>query len=165
MTDVKVVDGNNRQCDLLAVNLVTQEQFHVESSVTHDLSWLRSDADLREIFDKKCLGVPPMREGENTDHAKGKTYFENILDTYRREGLDPLRVQRVFVTWGLSRKTEPILQDFLESYAAEHGIHVQVMLFRDRILPELTDHVSTSHYEDEVLRTLSLLKQRDLQVK
>ena len=53
MVDVKIIGGNNRQCDLLAFNLATQEQFHVESSVTHDLNWLPSEDTLRETFDKK----------------------------------------------------------------------------------------------------------------
>lgn len=163
MTDVKIIGGNNRQCDLLAFNLATQEQFHVESSVTHDLNWLPSDDDLRETFDKKFRGMPPKREGERTDHAKGKTYFDNILRTYRSVGFDPTKVLRVFVTWGVREETT--LQSFLTSYEVEHGIHIQVCRFRDQILPELMDKISTSNYEDEVLRTLSLLRQRDLQVK
>jgi hypothetical protein len=163
MTDVKVIGGNNRQCDLLAFNLASQAQFHVESSVTHDPNWLPSNDALRGIFDKKFRGIAPKREGERTDHVKGKTYFDNILQTYRSVGFDPPKVQRVFVTWGLRQETT--LQSFLTSYAEEHGIQIQVYLFRDQILRELMDKISTSNYEDEVLRTLSLLRQRDLQMK
>lgn len=163
MTDVKIINGNNRQCDLLAFNLATQEQFHVESSVTHDLNWLPSDDTLCETFDKKFLGVPPKRQGERTDYTKGKTYFDNILQTYQSVGFDPLKVQRVFVTWGVKKETS--IQNLVANYSIEHGIQVQVYLFRDHILPELMDKISSSHYEDEILRTLSLLRQRNLQVK
>lgn len=163
VTDVKIIGGNNRQCDLLAVNLATQEQFHVESSVTHDRTWLPSEDALRAIFDKKFRGIPPKREGERTDHTKGKTYFDNLLQTYRSVGFDPPQVQRVFVAWEL--KKDIALQSFLARYAEEHGIQIQVWLFRDQVLAELMDRISTSNYEDEVLRTLSLLRQRSLQVK
>lgn len=163
MTDVKIIGGNNRQCDLLAFNVASQEQFHVESSVTHDLNWVPSDNDLREIFDRKFRGIPPKRESERTDHARGKTYFDNILQTYQSVGFDPPKVQRVFVTWGV--RNETTLDSLLESYAAEHDIQIQVYRFRDQILPALMDKVSTSNYEDEVLRTLSLLRQRENQMK
>lgn len=35
IADTKVINGNNRQIDLLAVNLKTNEQYQVEVSVTH----------------------------------------------------------------------------------------------------------------------------------
>lgn len=163
MSDVKIVGGNNRQCDLLAFNLATQEQFHVESSVTHDLNWLLSDSGLSEVFDKKFRGVAPKRDGGKTDYAKGKTYLDNIHKTYSNVGFDPAKVQRVFVTWSLREET--VIETLLTEYAVKYGINIQVYLFRDQILPELMSKISTSNYEDEVLRTLSLLRQRDLQMK
>ncbi len=163
MTDVKVIGGNNRQCDLLAFNLATQDQFHVESSVTHDLNFLPSDNDLQEVFDRKFRGLPAKRVGKGTDYSKGKTYSENILRTYQNVGIDPNKVQRVFVTWVI--KDDSALQNFLSNYALNHGIQVQVFAFRDQILPELMEKVSTSNYEDEVLRTLSLIRQRNTQSK
>lgn len=163
MTDVKIIGGNNRQCDLLAVNLEKQEQFHVESSVTHNLTWSPSIDKLRETFDRKFRGMPSKREGERTDHAKGKTYFKNILQTYRRVGFDPLKAQRVFVIW--APRPEIDIQSALASYAEEHRMPVQVWFFRDHILPGLMGKISTGNYEDEVLRTLSLLRQGNLQVK
>jgi hypothetical protein len=35
IADTKVINGNNSQIDLLAVNLKTNEQYQVEVSVTH----------------------------------------------------------------------------------------------------------------------------------
>jgi hypothetical protein len=163
MTDVKIVGGNNRQCDLLAFNLATQEQYHVESSVTHALNFLPSDNELQEVFDRKFRGLPAKREGIGTDYSKGKSYSENILNTYRRVGFDPAKIQRVFVTWVV--KDDSTLKNFLSNYARNHGIEVQVFAFRDQILPELMEKISTSNYDDEVLRTLSLIRQKDMQKK
>jgi hypothetical protein len=163
MADVKIQGGNNRQCDLLAYNLVSGEQYHVESSVTHQENWCPSMKELREIFDKKYLGIPPKLEGINTDYAKGKTYYEHITKTYKSIGFDLLRIKRVFVTWRVAN--EDNLGSLLTEYEQEHSIKVDVLSFRDKILPELMDKISTSNYDDEVLRTLSLLRQRALQTK
>jgi len=162
MTDVKIHAGNNRQCDLLAYTVTTQEQYHVESSVTHTTGWLSSILkQLHADFDRKFRGVPPQREGTNTDFAKGKTYFDNILQTYRAVGFDPEKIRRVFVTWTITdiEATNQLVRE----YHTQHKIKVEVVSFRDTIVPELLDKISTSNYEDEVLRTLSLLRQRELQ--
>ena len=163
MTDVKIQFGNNRQVDLLAYNLVAKEQYHVESSVTHCENWSPSTDDLREIFDKKFLGLPPDREGKNTDRAKGKTYFDKIKQTYQGVGFNLSKIYRVFVTWVIPDKAD--LDRFLKNYGKNHGIRVRVLSFRDDILPALLEKISTSNYEDEVLRTLSLLRQYEFQAK
>ncbi|MBF0504843.1 MAG: hypothetical protein HQL14_07045 [Candidatus Omnitrophica bacterium] len=163
MTDVKIQSGNNRQVDLLAYNLVTKAQYHVESSVTHCKEWSPSTNDLCEIFDKKFLGLPPKREGKNTDLAKGKTYIDKIKNTYQGAGFNLSKINRVFVTWAITDKAD--LDNFLISYNKKHGIRVSVLSFRDQVLPELLKKISTSNYEDEVLRTLSLLRQYELQIQ
>src|SRR2546421_409691 len=103
MTDVKIRGGNNRQCDLLAYNVATQEQYHIEVSVTHGMNWIPRTKELlierlRETFDKKFRGTPQKREGERTDFTKGKIYLEKILQTYRDMGFEPSKVKRIFVT-------------------------------------------------------------------
>lgn len=163
VTDVKIQAGNNRQCDLLAYNLITQEQYHVESSVTHSTRWIPSVERLREIFDRKFRGAPPKREGAKTDYTKGKSYFECIVQAYRNVGFEPEKVRRVFVTWVV--QDVDALKLLLDEYLSEHNIKVEVISLRDEILPELVEKVSTSNYEDEILRTFSLLRQRDLQTK
>lgn len=160
ISDLKIKSGNNRQADLLAFNLKTNEQYHIESSVTHCKNWWHSIEDLREVFDKKFRGMPTAREGKKTDSAKGKKYFESILQTYRSIGFKPSQIQRIFVVWAV---TDTGLKEFLSDYKKEYGIKVSVLSFRDQILPELRDAISTSNYDDEVLRTFSLLQQCDLQ--
>jgi hypothetical protein len=163
ISDLKVQGGNNRQLDLLAYSLKTQEQYHVESSVTHSKSWIPSLERLREIFDGKFRGVPPKREGEKTDHTKGKTYLEYIIRAYRNVGFEPAKVRRIFVTWVVP--DVDALNIFLDEYQHEHGVRIEVISLRDQILPELLKKVSTSNYEDELLRTFSLLQERERQTK
>lgn len=162
ITDLKIKSGNNRQADLLAYNLKTKEQYHIESSVTHCKNWSHSIEDLRDIFDKKFRGIPATREGKKTDYTKGKNYFNSIIQTYRHIGFSPSRIQRIFVTWAVTEESG--LRKFLLDYNKKHVIRVSIISFRDQILPELREAISTSNYDDEVLRTLSLLQQCDLQI-
>lgn len=59
---------------------------------------------------------------------------------------------------------EKLIRETLH-YQKKYRLSVVVLSFRDQILPELFKKISTSHYEDEVLRTLSLLRQYELQVQ
>jgi hypothetical protein len=161
MHDVKIPRGNNRQFDLLAVNLNDGSQFHVESSVTHDLGWCPHAAELKERFDQKFLGTPAKREGPNTDFAKRKSYRQQILDTYRLFGMNPDKLQRVWVLWAV--KDAANLNSFLDTYKKDNGIVIQVKSLRDEIIPELQKAVGTANYDDEILRALSLLKQKENQ--
>jgi hypothetical protein len=160
ITDVKVIRGVNRQFDLLAIDLKSGEQFHIESSVTH--SFTISADDLCAELERKFLGVPPKREGANTDHSRGKRYLNEINETYRSVGFEPEKIQRVFVTWqvkGIGR-----LRECLEAFARK-SFPVSVISFRDTILPELQKVIGTSNYDDEALRTLSLIRQMEIQTR
>lgn len=42
---------------------------------------------------------------------------------------------------------------------------MSIVSFRDTILPALRDAVGTTNYDDEVLRTLSFIKEQDSQTK
>jgi hypothetical protein len=163
MHDVKVPGGNNRQFDLLAVNLGDGSQYHIESSVTHMPRWCPDTEELREHFDRKFLGAPAKREGPNRDFAKGKTYKEPILEAYSQFGLSPAKMKRVWVLWTL--KDPENLTSFLATYEKDTGLSVQVQSLRDDIIPALQKAVATSNYDDEVLRTLSLLKQMEDQTR
>ena len=162
-SDVKVICGNSRQLDLLAINLVDGKQYHVESSVTHDLSFAFHTKHLKETFDKKFRGFPAERAGENTDFAKGRTYEKEIRDTYQSVGFSPETLQRVWCCWVVVDHAN--LDGFLNGYKQETGLSVQVISFRDEVLPKLQATVATSNYDDEVLRTLSLLQQQRAQTE
>ncbi len=96
MADVKVNGGNNRQFDLLAVNLKKADEYHIEVSVTHAETWCPNIKKLREIFDTKFRGIPPRRKGRNTDYAKSKNYLTQINKTYEIAGLHHEKIRRVY---------------------------------------------------------------------
>src|SRR5690606_24734049 len=147
--------------DLLAVNLPQHEHYHVECSVTHRLQWAPKPDDLRKVFEKKFLGLPEKRDGAKTDSARGKTYQQNILQTYQAYGLDPGKVQRVFVCWVLNPKSPA--DTFLHEFEEQHGMTVSVLSFRDTIIPELRDAVGTANYDDLILRTFGFFKEYENQ--
>jgi len=58
------------------------------------------------------------------------------------------------------------LDESLADYCDERSIAdnpIVVYSFRDKIIPALLDQVETSNYEDDALRTLSLLRQYEIQ--
>ena len=163
LDDVKVIDGVNRQLDLLAINLVTGDQYHIETSVTHRTAWAPDAKKLEAVFSHKFLGIPKEREGKKTDFARGVNYLEQIDATYRSVGIDPKKIQRVFVCWIM--KDEATWETALAEFKQKHGFGMSIVSFRDTILPALCDAVGTTNYDDEVLRTLSFIKEREIQTK
>lgn len=159
IADVKVINGNNRQCDLLAVNIKNNKYYHVESSVTHRKMWAPDVPTLQEIFDKKFRGIPPKKESPKSDWKKGITYFDNIKKTYSLLGIPPSKINRVFVCWFIKDKEKENVDIFLDKYKKKYGIRVEVLSLKDTILPKLVEAVGTSNYDDEILRTISFFKE------
>lgn len=163
ITDVKVVNGINRQCDLLAANIKEEKYYHVETSVTHRTMWAPKVEELKAIFDAKFIGIPKEKENSNSEWKKGVTYFENIKKTYRLFGLPPSKVTRVFVCWIMKDKDRESVPKLVDKYKKKYGIRVEVMSFKETILPRLKDAVGTSNYDDEILRTISFFKELEKQ--
>ncbi|TWT47382.1 hypothetical protein [Botrimarina hoheduenensis] len=159
MTDVKVAAGNNRQLDLVALRFKTGESYHVETSVK--IAGFCPDlTKLETAFEHKFFGTPKKNEKPTGDHALGKDYRPAVNRAYKRLGLTPSKVQRVYVCWAVKGPNETELAAFCRSFSRRYHLGknpIQVWSFRDRILPELTAAVGTSNYDDDALRTLSLL--------
>lgn len=167
LVDRKVTRGNNRQLDILAIHLTKGEQFHIEVGVTHQENWCPTIDELGLQFEKKFFGVPPERKGRTggtTDFEKKKSYWPQIEATYKEVGFDPLKVQRVWVCWIVKGKKDakPIKHMFQSKHLAK-SFEIEVLSLRDFILPELERAIGTSNYDDEILRTLGFVKQRELQ--
>lgn len=163
--DVKVERGNNRQLDLLAVNLRDNSQYHVEVGVTHRLNWNAGLDDLLPAFERKFFGRPAEREGENTDHARGKLYLDQINDTYRMVGFSPEAIRRIWVCWVLLDSAGHDVHLASYSQGKNLVIPIEILSLRDDVLPQLMSLVGTANYGDEILRTLSFIQQKDLQAR
>ncbi len=167
LVDRKVEQGNNRQLDVLAYRLTTQEAFHIEVGVTHRQNWCPTLEELGPQFEKKFFGAPPERKGRTdgtTDFEKGKSYWPQIEATYSAVGFDPHAVQRVWVCWVVKNHNDaqPIRVTHLSKHLSKE-FEIEVLSLRDFILPELQNSVGTANYDDEILRTLGFVKQRELQ--
>lgn len=169
VTDIKVDNGNNRQFDLLAFDNKLQKYFHIEVSVTHALNWVRSLESISEEVRFKFFGIPKNKRPDNfkTDFAKGKTYLEAIKSTYKKFGIDYENVVRVWCTWTLSDSEISNVASWKQIMASEFNLkpdNFEILLFRDEVLSKLLDNIGTSHYDDELLRTLSLISVYQRQV-
>ena len=153
--DRKVVGGNNRQLDLLAYNLRDKKQFHVEVTVTHQLNWCEDRSYLPAEFDRKFFGVPPGRKSDGrraTDSTRGKSYLKPINDTYLEVGFSPPAVNRIWVCWLVKGEAnDRSIKVGHRPSVCNADFSIEVLSFRDLILPELTEKVGTANYDDEVL--------------
>jgi len=170
-SDIKVEHGNNRQFDLLAFNYKTQGICHVEINVAHNEHWADSLEKIKDKMEFKFFGKPRNNRPDNlnTDFNKGKTYFNSIKETYSKFGFDFQNIIRVWCIWCLPEEAnKDKIDDLKNSIASEYDLNAnnfQILLFRDDVLPFLLEKIGTSHYDDELLRTLSLIKEYNKQLK
>ncbi len=159
IADRKVSKGNNMQLDFLAYNLQNDIQYHIEVSVTHMPGWWETLAQHKQKFEKKFFGIP-------TKQKQPKNYFKQILETYQSVGFNPSKVKRVYVEW--------VIKESVDSTRMNHYIinpidnveyEITIISMRNLILPELAKTIRTSNYDDEILRTFSLLIQQEKQTK
>lgn len=168
-TDIKIVRGNNRQFDLLAFNIQTKKYYHVEVSVAHGEQWQSSLNDLKEKIRYKFFGSPKnlRPDNPNTDFNKGKSYLDSIKLTYQKFGLDFYKVVRVWCAWSLS-DPDSAIDLWKKDIASEFGLtesNFEILLFRDTVLPELLGSIGTAYYDDELLRTISLISEYNKQTQ
>jgi hypothetical protein len=160
ITDVKMQGGNNRQLDLLAVNLKRGEYYHVETSVKIK-GFDPTIAKLESLFDQKFLGAPRPSEKVTGDFSRGKNFYPAIKKTYTELGIQRSKLRRVFVCWQVKNATSEQLTAFLRSYSQRQrwgSRTIEIISFKDVVLPELFRCVDSANYSDDALRTLSLLK-------
>jgi hypothetical protein len=167
LSDRKVVRGNNRQLDILAYQVKEKLQFHIEVDVTHRPNWCPTREKLGPEFEKKFFGAPPERMGKTagtTDFEKRKSYFPQIKKTYVAAGFSPAEVKRVWVCWIVKEEenTKPLVLPF-HSKHLKRTFKIEVLSLRDFVLPELENAIGTANYDDEILRALGFIKQRESQ--
>ena len=163
ISDVKVEKGNNRQFDLLAYEIKSKTQYHIEISVTHNQHWTANLTNLNSEIEAKFFGNPKNNRpgNQNTDFAKGKSYLDSIKNTYEKYGFDYEKVIRVWVLWYFKDTPEEI-EKWKSNLASRFQLekeNFELYSFRDQILKSLFEEIGTSNYSDDVMRTLSLMKE------
>ena len=167
ITDIKVSGGNNRQFDILAYRPEGKKYYHIEVGVTHRQNWCPNLNELKEKFRKKFFGKPQNKRPDNnkTDFAKGKNYLNQIKEAYSRYGIDYDRVIRIWCFWTYKGDDKEIIK-LKNELAKEFELdskNIETLSFRDDVLPALQKEIGTSNYDDETIRTLSLLKEYNKQ--
>ena len=95
------------------------------------------------------------------DIAKGKSFLQNVKNTYEIVGFKYEAVRRVWVCWAVNASLEE-LQKVLDDCCKENGLNpgmITVVSFRDVILKDLLQTIEGANYQDDALRTVSLVKQ------
>lgn len=169
MTDYKVVGGNNRQFDVLAFAPIERKFYHIEVSVTHQEHWTADLNVVKEFIGYKFFGLPKNKRpgNPNTDYNKGKTYKKQIMQSYKNFGMPWDDVVRVWCLWRFN-ETESEIEEWKQDLQQTYGIssdRFELLSFRDKVIPELFNNISQSNYSDEILRTISLLKEYEIQTR
>ena len=169
VSDVKVAKGNNRQFDLLAFQPLEDRYYHVEVHVTHVPKWCFNLSQIENKIDGKFFGAPDNKrpENSNTDFAKSKSYLKQIQDTYSVYGIEFSKVIRVWCEW-CYQEDQASRDTFRRKLSAKYGLppeNFMLLSFRDHVLKELNESVGTSNYDDEIMRTLSVLREFASQTK
>ena len=170
ITDIKVENGNNRQFDILTFDNKSKTHYHVEVSVTHALNWTKPVSWITERMGYKFFGQTTNKRPDNnkTDFAKGKSYLQPIKHTYEKFGIDFNEVVRVWCTWALGKEERSKLEEWREEMSLKYNIDkskFDILLFRDNVLSDLLRNIETANYDDELLRTLSLVQQHKKQTQ
>jgi hypothetical protein len=167
LTDFKVVGGNNRQLDVLAYDPTKGDFMHIEVSVTHSENWTANLDHVKKEIGFKFFGLPNNNrpDNPNTDFNKGKTYKEQIENAYATFGIDWNKVIRVWCLWRYT-ETEEEIKEWKKDLEKEFGGKAnkfELLSFRDTVIPELFDKIGTANYSDEIMRTISLIKEYNKQ--
>ncbi|HHS49774.1 MAG TPA: hypothetical protein ENN07_01515 [candidate division Zixibacteria bacterium] len=116
-----------------------------------------------KMTEKKFFGAPDERKGRSdgtTDYEKGKSYYPHLMKTYEEYGFEPDEINRIWVYWILPKEDSSNI-DRIEY----DNKKVEIISFRDSIIPELESLIGSSNYNDNILRTISFLNERDNQLK
>ncbi|RBP36582.1 hypothetical protein DES53_11621 [Roseimicrobium gellanilyticum] len=165
--DVKIPGGNNRQMDLLAWSPKTKTAYHVESTVVPSGRHFNKSKSWKSplaIFQNKFYGQRKEHQTETSVPAQDDPDFQKVLKTYAKYSFDASNLKRVWVCWHLS--DYEVTHDEIITYFEAREVRkelVEIISFRDEIIPALEKAVGTSNYEDDVLRTFSFFAERGKQ--
>lgn len=166
-TDYKVPHGNNRQLDVLALNHRENKLHHIEVGVTHNEHWTANLAGVREQMRHKFFGFPKNNrpDNPNTDFNRGRNYQNEIRSCYESIGFSWKETIRVWCLWWHTNDQNEI-NLWKKELASEFNLspdNFELLSMRDTVIPCVLESIGTSNYDDPIMRTISLLRQFELQ--
>jgi len=141
--------GGQKEIDLVAIDPVTNERYHIETSVS-----------ISTGFSK--LTTKPFATGDHKDRVKAagarrtigffleeKFAPQSVAEALLKLGCDPSQVHRVIVSWDATPEAE--------HQAALHGIAVWKF---PELMREIADQAAqgNAYFSDDTLRTLMLFE-------
>lgn len=138
--------GQN-EIDLLAINPVTLDRYHIETSVSGSQVYSKLTAKpFSALLLKERVQKPKMRRtlGYFIEHKFGAP---GVIASLRDYGFDPGSHTRVVVSWGWTD----------EAKAAADAAQIQLWDFR-KLMREIADSIrgKRSYFSDDALRTIGL---------
>lgn len=138
--------GNQKEIDLFAIDPVSLQRYHIETSVSISNSF-------------RALTTKPFESGDHKDRAKAAS-ARRTLGFFLEEKFEAPAVRHALAGYGASEDCSKIIVAWewkkeAEEIAAAHGI--ELWDFRDlmRDIAELGRHDRT-YFPDDTLRTLTL---------
>ena len=141
MTNIQL--KSKKEIDLLAINPLTSERYHVESCV-HTTSKLRLKLSLKEIKD----GGTPHKYG--IDYFDNKKFEHYIVKKYVNQIFDDKPYHKILVVWD----TQEGIQELNKTSEAQYGIEVWSL---KGIIYNYSNHRRTYGSRDDFLRIMELV--------
>lgn len=133
-----VVCSGNRKFGLLASDLNSGSQYHIESTMNHGAFWQPSEEELFAEIDATFFGG---------------LWGQQVVNAYRNVGFAPHFVERIYCSWTLPKL--PNLQHSLHRYSSSRRVRmVQMISLRDEVFPQLKKTSLLSHMDENLLKTL-----------
>ena len=108
-----------------------------------------------------CIPRNNRPDNPNTDFNKGKTYKNQIEHAYNQIGFEWNNVIRVWCLWYYPNNEEEIT-NWKKELSKEFMLpedRFELLSMRDEVLPKLSESIGTSNYDNDILRTISLISQ------
>jgi hypothetical protein len=140
-TMTNVMLAGNKEIDLLAVNPISREKYHIEVRVTIEKGFRIRMVDTQTKKGQK------HRRGLDTLNA---IKFKPVEDAVK-EIFGDANYKRVLVVWDVEEDS------VIEKAKSDYGIEIWKMA---DIISELMREVGSKAYRDDILRTVQLISQK-----
>ncbi len=141
-TMTNVMLGGGKEIDLLAVNPISREKYHIEVRVTIDKGFR-----IRMVDTQTKSGRKHRRGLDTLDAIKFKPVEDAVKEIFGAADY-----KKVLVVWAVEEDS------VIENAKSDYGIEIWLMA---DIIGELMLEVGSRPHRDDILRTLQLVSQKE----